>query len=99
VAATRLVSNSSSTVSEGKTRLGDLVYVKYLDHSWFRNADPDTVGPIIQEAWGRLDRDEPDHITVVAASYVDPTLKHGKARRITGLAIVRSTILELRRVD
>ncbi len=58
---------------------GSLVYVKYLDHSWFRNAEPEAVAPIVQEAYGRLDRDEPGHITVVAASYLDPSLKSDSA--------------------
>jgi hypothetical protein len=91
------LTGSNSAISTIKA--GSLVYVRYLDHSWFRNADPGTVAPIVQEAWGRLDQDEPSHITVLAASYQDPVLKHGKARRVTGLAIVRSTILELRTLD
>ena len=76
-----------------------MIYVRYLDHSWFRNADPNTVAPIVQEAWGRLDQEKPGHISLVVASYLDPSLKNGKRRRVTALAIVRSTILELRLLD
>jgi len=55
-------------------------------------------GPIVQEAWGILQREASDYIQLIAASYTDPTVKDD-AFRATGLVIVRSTILEMRRLD
>jgi hypothetical protein len=77
---------------------GSLVYVKYLDHCWFRNLDPKLAKPVIQEAWGLLEEETPDHIKLIAASYKDPTARRN-ASRATGLVILRSTIIELRSLD
>jgi len=87
--ATKLVSKQSMK--------GSMIYVKYLDHCWFRNVDPKLAKPIIQEAWGVLHHEASDHIRLIAASYTDPTVKE-EALRATGLVIVRSTILEMNRV-
>jgi hypothetical protein len=77
---------------------GRLFYAKYLDHCWFRNADPKLVKPVIQEAWGLLEEETSDHIKLIAASYKDPTARRN-ASRATGLVILRSTIIELRSLD
>ena len=89
MAATRLVSKQSMK--------GSTVHVRYLDHCWFRNVDPKLAKPIVQDAWGILHHEAPDHIQLIAASYTDPTVKE-EAVRATGLVIVRSTILEMNRV-
>ena len=90
MAATRLVSE--------RCVKGSLVHVKYLDHSLFRNADPRLVKPIVQDAWGILDSEESEYVRLILASYTDPTAKED-ALRATGLVIIRSTILEMRRLD
>jgi hypothetical protein len=77
---------------------GRLFYAKYLDHCWFRNLDPKLAKPVIQEAWGLLEEETPDHIKLIAASYKDPTARRN-ASRATGLVILRSTIIELRSLD
>jgi (2Fe-2S) ferredoxin len=77
---------------------GSLVYVKYLDHCWFRNVDPKLAKPVVQEAWGLLEEETPDHVKLIASSYTDPTARRN-ASRATGLVILRSTVIELRSLD
>ncbi len=89
MAATRLVSPLEK---------GCLVHVKYLDHCMFRNADPRLVKPIVQDAWGILDSEQSEYVTLIVSSYTDPTAKDD-ALRAAGLVIIRSTILEMGRLD
>jgi hypothetical protein len=77
---------------------GSLVYVRYQDHVLFRNVDPESAKPIIQEAWGWLQHEEPGYIRLVVARYQEPNNDGKPARKATGLVIVKSTILEMRKV-
>jgi len=78
--------------------VGSLVYVRYRDHMLFRNLDPQTAEPIIQEAWGLLDHEDIDYIRLVVARYQEPKKNDESATKATGLVIVKETILEMHKV-
>jgi hypothetical protein len=99
----RSFNNSSareSTILPAPSRLdmGSLVYVRYRDHVLFRNADPESARPVVQEAWGKLDYEDPEYIRLVVARYQEPDNMEEHAAKATGLVIVKSTILEMRKV-
>ncbi len=75
------------------------MYVKYLDHAWFKNVNPALIKLITQEAWGVLDHEDEDQVTLIVARYKQPGLDGADEAKAIGLAIVKRTILELRRLD
>jgi hypothetical protein len=54
--------------------------------------------PIIQEAWGRLDLENDEYVRLLVACYQESDGQDGQRTKATGLVIVKSTILEMRRV-
>jgi hypothetical protein len=78
--------------------VGALVYVRYQDHALFRNADRDMAKPVIVEAWGRLDLENDEYVRLVVACYQESDGQGGQRTKATGLAIVKSTILEMHKV-
>ena len=95
MAATKLVSNSSPKVSERDVRLGDLVSVKYRDHLLFRHSDASKQTPRVVTAVGRFAHDDANSITLIWEDYTDPGDGVVKS---TGLCIIKSGIVELRRL-
>jgi hypothetical protein len=77
---------------------GSLVYVRYQDHVLFRNVDPESAKPIVQEAWGQLQYEDPEYVRLIVAHYQESNNDGKQARKATGLVIVKSTILEMRRI-
>ena len=91
MAATRLVSEQLAKDS--------LVYVKYLDHSFFKDTDASQQRPRVLEAFGRLDYQDEDYVRVVFEQYIEPASAKDSKLRSMGLVILKSTILELRRAE
>jgi len=80
-------------------RIGSTVYIRYKDHALFRNVDARSQRPIIQEAVGWLDLETEDFVRVLLTRYRDPKIRDGPAEtKATGLVILRSTILEMRKI-
>lgn len=75
-----------------------LVYVRYLDHVLFRDADPELQGPMEKETIGWLDHEEPGHIRLVWERYTAPPSMRSGSPRGTGLIILRADVLEMRRL-
>ncbi len=78
---------------------GGHVYLRYLDHAIFRNAEPSSVKLIEQEAWGILDYEDNDQVRLIVARYGQPSANGGEEVRATGLVIVKKAILEMKRLD
>jgi hypothetical protein len=79
-------------------RIGPLVYVRYLDHVLFRDANPGAYGLFTREAIGWLDHEDNDCIRLVWERFAVPD-PHGEAKqKETGLVILKSAILEIRRL-
>jgi hypothetical protein len=78
--------------------LGSVVYVRYRDHVLFRDASPDAYQPFVREAVGWLDREDDGCIRLVWERFAEPAPNGATKQRATGLVILKSSILELRRV-
>jgi hypothetical protein len=76
--------------------IGTLVQVRYKDHSLQRNIEPSKAAPIVREALGRLEREDPDYLYLVVDEYDEPGPLGVSVRKTTGFVILRSAIIELR---
>jgi hypothetical protein len=77
---------------------GVLLYVRFMDHLLFRNAEPAKQTPVTQEAWGVLDYACEDYIRLLVARYQEAG-DDGKDRaKATGLVILRKAIVKMQRV-
>ena len=77
-------------------QIGALVQVRYKDHSLQRNIEPSKASPIIREALGRLERENPDYLYLVVDEYDEPGPLGVSVRKTTGFVILRSAIIELK---
>jgi hypothetical protein len=89
MAATRLVSSAE---------VGSLVIVRYRDHVRFENADASFYKPWIREAVGWLDAQDEDYIRLVNERYPEPRASGSARIRSTGVSIIKSTIVDLRKI-
>jgi hypothetical protein len=64
----------------------------------FRNMDPESAKPIVQEAWGRLEYEDKEYIRLVVGRYREPNGEGKRAKKITGFVILRPTILVMRKL-
>jgi hypothetical protein len=78
--------------------IGAVVQVHYKDHSLQRNIEPSKASPIIREALGRLEREDPEYLYLVVDEYDEPGPLGVSVRKTTGFVILKSTILEVKRV-
>jgi hypothetical protein len=78
--------------------LGSLVYVRYQDHVLFRNSDPETQEPIVQEVVGWLQAENDEYLRLVMARYPEPNAGGNAQVKATGLVILKKAIVEMRKV-
>jgi hypothetical protein len=78
--------------------IGSVVYVRYRDHVLFRNSDPETQEPIVQEVVGWLQAENDEYIRLVMARYLEPKADGSPVVKATGLVILKKMILEMRRI-
>jgi hypothetical protein len=90
MAATRLVTR--------ELEKGSLVIVRYRDHVRFENADSNLYKPWILEAVGWLDDEDSDYIRIVNERYPEPRASGNARLRSTGVSIIKSTIVDLKRI-
>jgi len=76
---------------------GSLVYVKYLDHALYRNMSPSSPRPVVRETVGWLAYEDDEAIWIVWDRGVAAS-EHEKNTPYSSLIIVKSCILEMRRV-
>lgn len=92
---------AESGVNEGMPSgitVGSIVLIRYLDHVLFKDADPCTYGPFTREAVGWLDHEGDDCIRVIFERFAEPDPQGEARQRATGLVILKSNIIELKRV-
>ena len=77
---------------------GTLVIVRYRDHVRFENADSSLYKPWTLEAVGWLDHEDKDCIRIVNERYPEPRASGSARLRSTGVSIIKSTIVDLRKV-
>jgi len=79
--------------------LGPLVYVRYLDHVLFHQADPLPLKPQLREAVGWLVHQTQDYVIITWDRKADPpALKNGDPKA-SGLVLMRRDILRLLKVS
>ena len=76
--------------------LGKLLFIRFKDHTIFRNHRP-RVKPIIRETIGWLLDDNDESITLLWVR--EPEKSSPQLRRETGICILKSDILEIREVE
>lgn len=76
----------------------DIVHVVYRDHMMYNHADPLFMMPQTRECLGWLVSEEPDYIVISWDRDVRPPTLKGGDPKAGGLVILRSDILELKRV-
>jgi len=74
-----------------------LVYVKYVDHVLFRNADPNIFKPTVREAIGWIVKESDEALWICFDRTVDG-LPYEKPDRASGLVIIKSDILEMKKI-
>ena len=75
-----------------------LVYVKYIDHLLYRSMAPSNVRPAVRETVGWLMHEDDYAIWIVWDKCVKPS-RYVKLDLSSGLVIVKSSILEIRRIS
>jgi hypothetical protein len=75
-------------------KLGDVIYCRYLDATLFRDVDPAFGYPVERECIGWLSHENNEFIRLVFERYAVPQSEG--AQRETGIAVLRSAILEMR---
>ena len=82
-----------------KPEFKGLIFVKYLDHVVFNRAVALDVQPQIREAVGWLIYECEQYVTIkYDRDAGSPTLKGGDAKA-SGLVLLKSAILEMKRID
>lgn len=74
------------------------IYVKYLDHILFRNADPDLFKPIPREALGWLIKEDNEAIWILFDKTVE-ILPSEKFDPSSGIIILKNNILEMKEIE
>jgi hypothetical protein len=77
---------------------GTFVYVRYLDHVLFRNADAGLFTPVLRETVGWLHRETADAIWVLWERSVKPLPRERSPSAESGLVLLKSEIVEMRRL-
>src|SRR2546427_10751596 len=81
-----------------KPGIGSAVYIRYRDHVLYHMSDPVLMSPQTRECLGWLVDQRPDYVTISwDRNFAPPTLKGGDPKA-GGLVILRSDILEMRKV-
>ncbi len=88
---------ASTRLAAKLVEVGDHVWVRYRDHSFFKDSDASQQRPRVLEAFGRLDYQDQDYLRVVFEQYPEPGSSEDSKLRSMGLVILKCTILELRR--
>lgn len=79
-------------------QLGSLVYVRYRDHLLFRDMNPETAKAFTRECMGWLDYEDQECVRIVWERFAMPDPPNEANPRATGLVIMKSAILEMRRI-
>jgi len=79
-------------------RAGQLVYIRYLDHVLFKDADATQYRPWSRETCGWLDYENEECVRIVWERFAMPDPPNEAKPRATGLVIMKSAVLEMRRI-
>ena len=77
---------------------GSLVFVRYRDHVLYHRSDPVSLRPQVRECVGWLVYDCAEYIIMSWDRDAEPPTLKGGDPKASGLVVLRSDILELRRL-
>jgi len=77
---------------------GALVYIRYLDHVLFRRMDPTVHGPAVREAVGWLLKEDGRAVWILWDRSVEGLPQERTRAEESGLVILKSDIIEMRRL-
>jgi hypothetical protein len=75
-----------------------LVYVRYRDHVLYHRGDPVVMKPLVRECVGWLVNDSEDYIIVCWDRDAEPPTLKGGDPKASGVVLLRSEILEMKKV-
>jgi len=75
-----------------------LVYIRYRDHILFRNADPGLYQPAIRECVGWVLKENDDAVWILWDRSVEPLPHERFPASESGLVILKSDILEMKKI-
>ncbi len=78
--------------------LGRVVICRYRDHVLFKDGDASQFQPWTRETVGWLDYEDEDYVRLVWERFSQANSPEEATARSTGLSILKSAILEIRRV-
>jgi hypothetical protein len=78
--------------------LQELVFVRYVDHVLYNRASALAMQPQIREAVGWLIYECPDYLTLSWDRDAGPPTLHGGDPKASGLVLLKSDILELKKL-
>jgi len=79
------------------TEKHSLIHVKYVDHVLFRNSDPNLFKPTVREAIGWIVKENDEALWICFDRPID-RLSYGKPDPASGLVIIKSNILEMKKI-
>jgi hypothetical protein len=77
---------------------GNFVYVRYWDHIIYHRGNPEVMSPQIREAVGWLVHECADYVIICWDRDADPPTLKGGDPKASGLVVLRSAILETKRL-
>ena len=77
---------------------GDVIYVMYKDHVLYHRAQPESLKPQVRECVGWLVYDCAEYIILSWVRDAGPPTLKGGDPKASGLVVLRSNILEMKRV-
>jgi hypothetical protein len=80
------------------TKESNFVYVRYRDHVIYHRGSPEAMMPQIREAVGWLIQECEDYIIICWDRDADPPTLKGGDPKASGLVILRSAILDAKRI-
>ena len=81
-----------------ETGAEELIYIRYKDHVLYHRGDPVVMAPQIRETIGWLVHEAPDYVIISWDRDAGPPTLKGGDPKASGLVILRTDILEMRRV-
>jgi hypothetical protein len=75
-----------------------VVYIRYSDHVLFKDSTSSRYAPWLRECVGWLDYEDEMYIRVVWERFKDPNQSEDAGIRSTGLAILKSSIVEMKQI-
>ncbi len=91
-------SRESQTGFNQEAQNGAAIYMRYRDHVLYHMSNPDLMTPQTRECIGWLVDKKPDYVVIAwDRDCGPPTLKGGDSKA-SGLVVLRSDILEMKRV-